>query len=56
MAREAKAEKMARWRKGEVIQVAHYQYYASYGNGTGDFEKVLWSNGEITDISYGYAD
>ena len=56
MAREAKAEKMARWRKGEVIEVAHSQYYASYGNGTGDFEKVLWSNGEVTDISYGYAD
>ena len=56
MAREAKIEKLARWRKGEVIEVAHSQYYGEYGNGTGDFEKVLMSDGTIRDICYGYAD
>jgi len=56
MAREAKIEKLARWRKGEVIEVAHSQYYGEYGNGTGDFEKVLMSDGSIRDICYGYAD
>lgn len=56
MAREAKIEKLARWRKGEIIEVAHSQYYGEYGNGTGDFEKVLMSDGSIRDICYGYAD
>lgn len=56
MAREAKIEKMARWRKGEVIEVAHEQFYGEYGNGTGDFEKVLMSDGTISTICYGYAD
>lgn len=56
MAREAKIEKMARWRKGEVIEVAHIQYYGEYGNGTGDFEKVLMSDGTVSNICYGYAD
>lgn len=56
MAREAKIEKLARWRKGEVIEVAHSQYYGEYGNGTGDFEKVLMSDGTVSDICYGYAD
>lgn len=56
MAREAKIEKLARWRKGEVIEVAHSQYYGEYGNGTGDFEKVLMSDGTIRDVCYGYAD
>jgi len=56
MAREAKIEKMARWRKGEVIEVAHEQYYGEYGNGTGDYEKVLMSDGTVSNICYGYAD
>ena len=56
MAREAKIEKMDRWRKGEVIEVAHEQFYGEYGNGTGDFEKVLMSDGTISTICYGYAD
>lgn len=56
MARETKIEKLARWRKGEVIEVAHNQYYGKYGNGTGDFEKVLMSDGTVSDICYGYAD
>lgn len=56
MAREAKIVKLARWRKGEVIEVAHSQYYGEYGNGTGDFEKVLMSDGTVSNICYGYAD
>lgn len=56
MAREAKIEKIARWRKGEVIEVASYQYCGPWGNGTGDFSKVLMSNGEVKDICYGYLD
>ena len=56
LAKEAKVEKMARWRKGEVIEVAHEQYYVEYNKGTGDFEKVLMSDGTVSNICYGYAD
>jgi hypothetical protein len=56
LAREAKSEKMARWRKGEVIEVASYEYSDKYGNGTGDFAKVLMSDGTIQNICYGYSD
>lgn len=56
LAKEAKIEKLARWRKGEVIEVASYEYRDNYGNGTGDFAKVLMSDGTIKDICYGYSD
>lgn len=56
MAQEAKVEKLARWRKGEVIEVASYEYSGEYGNGTGDFAKVLMSDGTIQTICYGYSD
>lgn len=49
-------EALARFRRGEVIEVDSYDYRDSYGNGTGDYAKCLMSDGTIQTACYGYID
>lgn len=55
-AREAREKKMAEFRSGKVVDVHHVSYCDSYGNGTGDYTDVLYSDGTVKTICYGYSD
>ena len=55
-AREARDKKMEQYRAGEVIDVYSEQYVDRYGNGCGDFEDVLYSDGTVRTACYGYLD
>lgn len=55
-AKEARDEKFAKWKNGEVVQVETRQFVDSYGNGCGDYEDVLYSDGHVETICYGYLD
>lgn len=47
---------LSRFRAGEVVPVDHFEYNASYGNGTGAYDRTLYSDGSIKDGCYGYLD
>lgn len=55
-ARKARDEKMAQYRNGEVVLVYTQQYVDHYGNGCGDFEDELYSDGHVETCCYGYLD
>lgn len=44
------------FKNGKVVPVDSYEYNTAYGNGTGSFDKTLYSDGTIRDGCYGYAD
>lgn len=56
LAKETRDKKMKAFRNGEVVEVWHDNYSDSWGNGTGDFEDVLYSDGSVKTICYGYCD
>lgn len=55
-AKEWRDKQLSKFRKGEVIAVDSYNYTDNYGNGTGDFDRILYSDGTIKDGCYGYID
>ncbi len=55
-AREARDRKMEQWRAGEVVLVHTEHYVDSYGNGCGDYEDELYSDGTVKTACYGYLD
>ena len=57
-AREHRAKLLSKYNngEGEVIPVDSYEYNAKYGNGTGAYERTLYSDGTIRDGCYGYLD
>ena len=55
-AEEYKNKALTKWRNGEVVMVASFDYNAAYGNGTGSYSKELWSDGTIKTGCYGYLD
>ena len=42
--------------EGKVVAIDSYQYNATYGNGTGTYERILYSDGTIKEGCYGYLD
>ena len=55
-AKEARDEKFAKWKNGEVVVVKVEQFVDSYGNGCGDYEDWLYSDGRVETACYGYLD
>ena len=55
-AREARDKKMAQFKAGEVVQVYSESYVDSYGNGCGNFEDILYSDGSVKTACFGYLD
>ena len=55
-ARESRDKKLEAYRNGEVIEVCSVNYVDSYGNGCGDYEAVLCSDGSVKNYCYGYLD
>lgn len=51
-----KDKTISKFRQGEVVAVDSYDYNAPYGNGTGSFDRTLYSDGTIKDGCYGYLD
>ena len=55
-ARKTRERKMEQYRNGEVVCVYVQHYVESYGNGCGDFEDCLYSDGHVETCCYGYLD
>lgn len=55
-ARESRDKLIEEFRKGFVIPVYSVSYVESYGNGSGDFEDTLYSDGHVRTSCYGYCD
>lgn len=55
-ARESRDEKLAKFKAGEVVPVYKESYVDKYGNGCGEYEDVLYSDGTVTTCCYGYSD
>ena len=55
-AKEARDVKFAKWKNGEVVAVETQQFVDKYGNGCGDYEDVLYSDGTVKTFCYGYLD
>lgn len=55
-ARRARDKKLAQFDNGEVVEVYTVGYCDSYGNGTGNYEDVLMSDGTVKTCCYGYYD
>lgn len=55
-ARERRDSALQEFDAGKVIEVWKEGYSSSYGNGTGDYEDVLLSDGTVKTICYGYMD
>ena len=47
---------LSEYKSGKVIPVSTYEYNAAYGNGTGTYDRTLYSDGSIKDGCYGYLD
>lgn len=56
LAEDYRDKAISRFRAGEVIAVDSYTFNTKYGQGTGDYEKTLYSDGSIRDICYGSLD
>lgn len=57
--RDAEARKSRILREldeGKVVAIDSYEYNAEYGNGTGTYERTLYSDGTIREGCYGYLD
>lgn len=55
-AREYRDKQMAKFKAGEVVEVHTESFVDSYGNGCGNFEDVLYSDGSVKTACYGYLD
>ena len=55
-ARENRDKKLEEYRNGKVIEVKRESYVDKYGNGCGDYEDVLYSDGTVKTCCYGYLD
>ena len=55
-ARERRDSLIKKFDAGEVIPVQTVSYNDSYGNGTGDYEDTLYSDGTVKTVCYGYLD
>lgn len=55
-AKKSRDERMRKWKAGEVVLVYTEQYVDSYGNGCGDYEDELYSDGTVKTACYGYLD
>lgn len=55
-ARDRRDELIKKFDAGEIIPVQTIQYCDSYGNGTGDYEDTLYSDGSVKTACFGYAD
>jgi len=55
-ARESRDRNLDKYMNGEVVQVKTVNYSAAYGNGTGDYTDVLYSDGHVETWCYGYID
>lgn len=55
-ARESRDKKLEAYRNGEVIEVCNVSYVDSYGNGCGNYEAILCSDGSVRTACYGYYD
>lgn len=55
-ARKVREKKVAEYKAGEVIPVYYCEYCDSYGNGTGEYTDILYSNGTVRTLCYGYSD
>lgn len=55
-ARENRDKKLEAYRNGEVIEVCNIPYVDSYGNGCGNYEAILLSDGSVRTACYGYYD
>jgi hypothetical protein len=55
-AREWRDKQLSKFKNGEVIAVDSHDYVDSYGGGTGNFDRTLYSDGTIKDGCYGYTD
>lgn len=55
-AEEHRDRTLSKWRNGEVVAVDSYDYNAPYGNGTGSYDRTLYSDGTIKDGCYSYLD
>lgn len=55
-ARESRNTNFAKFQAGEIIPVYKESYVSNYGNGCGDFEDVLYSDGTVKTFCYGYLD
>ena len=55
-AKEYRDKALSDFKNGKVISVATEDFTSSYGNGTGSFDRVLYSDGTINEHCYGYLD
>lgn len=55
-AKEWRDDQINRFRAGEVVRVASVEYTDYYGNGFGDYQDVLYSDGSVKTFCYGYSD
>ena len=49
-------EAMKKFKAGEVVPVHSESFVDSYGNGCGDYEDILYSDGSVKTACYGYLD
>lgn len=55
-AREYRDEKLKAYKNGQIIEVGTIPYVDTYGNGTGNYEAILRSDGSVITVCYGYYD
>jgi hypothetical protein len=55
-AREDRDKKIEEFDAGKVILVKKEPFVDNYGNGTGDYEREIYSDGTVKTICYGYSD
>lgn len=55
-AENMKDKYLSEFKNGKVIPVSSYEYISKYGNGTGSYDKTLYSDGSIREGCYGYLD
>ena len=55
-ARENRDKQMEKFRAGEVVPVLSISYVDKYGNGSGDYEDTLYSDGHVETACFGYLD
>lgn len=55
-ARKSRDKKLEAYRRGEVIEVCTVPYVDSYGNGCGNYDAILCSDGSVKTVCYGYYD
>ena len=55
-AKEHREKMMEKFRAGEVVPVHSESFVDSYGNGCGDYEDTLYSDGSVKTGCFGYLD